>query len=138
MKNRVVLLIQYYNINLSSQEIAPFEGSSYFPLPKELRNPMKGLTNIQNKNNECFRQQLLRYFNPGNQNPVRTRSVDRGSAKQLSFKIVKYPTHKKDYAKIEKQNNICMNVFGYKDKTPYYIFILINKLLKSMLNYYYY
>ena len=55
MKNRVGLLIQYYNINLLSQEIAPFEGSSYFPLPKELRNPMKGLTNIQNKNNECFR-----------------------------------------------------------------------------------
>ena len=32
-------------------EIAPWEGSSYFPLPKELRNPMKGLISIQNKNN---------------------------------------------------------------------------------------
>ena len=28
-------------------EIAPCEGSSCFPLPKKLINPMKGLVNIQ-------------------------------------------------------------------------------------------
>ena len=45
-------------------EITPSEGSSYFPLPKELRNPMKGLINIQNENNEYSRWCLFRYLNP--------------------------------------------------------------------------
>ena len=36
-------------------EIAPCEGSSFFPLPKELKNPMKGLINIQCEDNECSR-----------------------------------------------------------------------------------
>ena len=34
-----------------------------FQLPKELRNPMKGLINIQNEDNECFRWCLIRYLN---------------------------------------------------------------------------
>ena len=33
-------------------------------LPKKLRNPMKGLINIQNEDNECFRWCLVRYLNP--------------------------------------------------------------------------
>ena len=32
-------------------EIDSCEGSSYFPLPKELRNAMTGLINIQNEGN---------------------------------------------------------------------------------------
>ena len=32
-------------------EIASCEGSSYFPLPKEPRNSMKGLIKIQNEDN---------------------------------------------------------------------------------------
>ena len=44
--------------------------------------------------------------------------------KNLNFKGVKLPTHKK--TKIEKQNNIYISVF-----------ILQNKLLKSKLIYYY-
>ena len=31
------------------------ERSSYFPLPKELRYPVKGLSNIQHEDNESFR-----------------------------------------------------------------------------------
>ena len=41
-------------------EIALCEGSSYFPLPKKLRNPIKGLINIQSEDNECFRWCLVR------------------------------------------------------------------------------
>ena len=41
-------------------ETASCEGSSYFPLPKERMNSMKGLINIQNADNECFRWCLVR------------------------------------------------------------------------------
>ena len=36
-------------------EIAPCEGSSFFTLRKELRYLLKGLINLQNKYNVCFR-----------------------------------------------------------------------------------
>ena len=49
-------------------EISIRERSSYFPLPKELINPMKGWSNIQNEDNECFRWCLVRYLNPVNKN----------------------------------------------------------------------
>ena len=47
-------------------DIASCEGSFYFPLPKELRNPMKGLINIQNEDKESIRWCLCRYLNPVN------------------------------------------------------------------------
>ena len=57
-------------------------------------------------------------LNPVNKNPTKVRNVD---TKHLNFKGIKYPVHKKDYAKIEKQN-ISISVFGYENKTPYPIY----------------
>ena len=42
------LIIQYHFI---ISENTPYEGSSYFPLPKELRNSVKGLVDIQIEDN---------------------------------------------------------------------------------------
>ena len=42
----------------------PLNGSSYIELPKELRNSKKGLINIKNKGDECFRWCHVRYLNP--------------------------------------------------------------------------
>ena len=36
----------------------------------------------------------------------------------------KFPVHKKGYVKIEKQNNISINVFDYENETPYCIYTL--------------
>ena len=55
---------------LGISEIAPCEGSSYFSLPKELNSSMKGLINIQNKDNECFRSCLVRNLNTMEKNPL--------------------------------------------------------------------
>ena len=42
----------------------PLVGSSYIELPEELQNSMKGLINLQNKDNECFRWCHIRHLNP--------------------------------------------------------------------------
>ena len=42
---------QYINI----LKYKPLKESSYNELPPELRNPTKGMINLQNKDNECFR-----------------------------------------------------------------------------------
>ena len=104
---------------LAISKISPWEGRSYFPLPKELRNPMKELINIQNEDNECFRWCLVKYLNPVNKKSAKIRNVDKEFTKKLNFKRVKFPVHKKVYAKIESQISISVNVFGYEDKIPY-------------------
>ena len=43
----IINSILQYQVVIS--EIAPCEESSYFPSPKELRNPVKGLINTQNE-----------------------------------------------------------------------------------------
>ena len=58
-------------------EIALCERRSYFLLPNELRKPMKGLINIQNEDNECFRCCLVRYLNHINKDPANIRNVDK-------------------------------------------------------------
>ena len=75
--------------------MAHCEGSSYFPLPKEIRNPMKRLINIQNENNECFRSCLVRYLNPVTKMPSKVKNVDREFVKQL--------VNKKEYTKLKNR-----------------------------------
>ena len=40
---------------LNVVKYTPLNASSYIQLPEELRNTKKGLINIKNENNECFR-----------------------------------------------------------------------------------
>ena len=76
---------------------------------------MKGLISIQHKDNECFRWCLVRYLNSVNKNPTKITNVGKEFAKQLDFKAIKLPFHEKDYAEIEKQINVSVNVFrGYR------------------------
>ena len=41
----------------------PLEGSSYIPLPLELRNSTKVLVKLKTDDNECFRWCNIRYLN---------------------------------------------------------------------------
>ena len=43
------------NININVTTYRPLNVSSYIELPTKLKNPKKGLINIKNKDNECFR-----------------------------------------------------------------------------------
>ena len=49
----------------------PLNGSSYIDLPDNLKNSKKGLINIKNKNNECFRWCHVRHLNPQEKDPQR-------------------------------------------------------------------
>ena len=54
--------IENHYINIVNYN--PLKGSSYIKLPEELQNSAKGLTNIKNKDNECFRWCHIRHLNP--------------------------------------------------------------------------
>ena len=108
-------------INLTKYK--PLKGSSYIELPTELRNPAKGLINLKNKDNECFRWCHIRYLNPQLKDPQRIKKDDRQYIDKLDYSGIEFPITIKQINKIEKKNNIRINVFGYEVKQPYPIYV---------------
>ena len=49
-------------LDVANYESLP--GSSYIILPPELNNRKKGLLNLKNKDNECFKWCHTRFLNP--------------------------------------------------------------------------
>ena len=109
----------YLNVTLYK----PLNGSSYIELPMDLRNTKKGLINIKNEDNECFRWCHIRHLNPQEKNPQRIKKEDKEMIEKLDYSGIKFPISKKDYNKIEKKNGIRVNVFGYEKKQPFPIHI---------------
>ena len=58
----VIDRIDSHYINVTTYQ--PLNGSSYIKLAMKLRNPMKGLINIKNKDDECFRWCHIGHLNP--------------------------------------------------------------------------
>ena len=108
-------------INIIQYE--PLAGSSFIQLPTELQHKKKGIINLQNKDNECFRWCHVRHLNPRDDNPQRIKKTDKSFVKQLNYDGIEFPVSIKQYNKIETQNSININVFGYENKQPYPIFI---------------
>ena len=48
---------------------------------------------------------------------------DRRLVSNLNYEGIKFPVQEKDFNKIEVQNNICINIFGYENELVYPIFI---------------
>ena len=103
----------------------PLEGSSYIQLPAELRNSNRGLVNIKNEDNECFRWCHIRCLNPQEKNPQRIIKSDREVLLQLDYDSIEFPVSVKDHSKLEWRNiNIInINVFSYKNKQFYPIYV---------------
>ena len=67
---------------------------------------MKGLINIQVKDNECFRWCLVRYLNHVSKNPTKIGNFDKEFAKKHNFKGMRFPVHKKILCKTQKNKMI--------------------------------
>ena len=92
-------------------------------LPTELWNPKKGLINIRNKEDECFRWCHIRHLNPQEKDPQRIKKEDKKTINELNYDEVDFPLSQKYYNKVEKQNSIRINVFGYENGQPFPIHI---------------
>ena len=104
---------------------SPLRGSSYIDLPQELKNPKKGLINIQNKNdNECFRWCHLAklYSHQVKHNPQRI-SHYKPFLGSVNYEGVEFPVSIKQISKIEAQNDISINVFGYENQQPFPLYV---------------
>ena len=113
--------VDSHYINIVKYE--PMKGNSYIKLPQELRNSSKGLINMKNEDNECFRWCHIRHLNPQDKDPQRIKKSDKTYIDKLNYKGIEFPVTTKQYNKIEKLNEININVFGYEDKQPYPIYV---------------
>ena len=105
----VIDRIDGHYINITTYK--PLNGSSYIELPMEFRNPKEGLINIKNKDDECFRWCHIRHYYDG----------------------IAFPIMQKQYNKIERQNSIRINVFGYENGQPFPIHIS-KEMFKDQMN----
>ena len=109
----------YINVTLYK----PLNGSSYMELPIELRNPKKLLINIKNKDDECFRWCHIRHLNPQTEHPEKIKKEDKKMINELNYEGTEFPVSQKHYNKVEKQNSMRINVFGYENGQPFPIHI---------------
>ena len=121
-------LIESQYINISNYR--SLSGSSYVKLPAELRSSKKGLINIKNNDQKCFLWCHVRHINPVKIHPERITREDKKLANNLNYDGVRFPVREKDFSKIEKKNNICINVFCYENKLIFSIYVS-NENLKT-------
>ena len=125
-----IQLIENHYINIVNYN--PLKGSSYIELPQELRNSAKGLINMKNKDNECFRWCHIRHLNPQDKDPQRIKKTDKQYIEKLDYSSIEFPVTVKQINKIEKQNNICINLFGFEEKQIFPIYISKEKYQDHM------
>ena len=105
--------IEEINIGISNYD--PLTGSSYIQLPPELNNSMKGLINIKNKDNKCFKWCHISSINPTNNHPEKINKQDKNIESTLDYRGINFPMKARDYEIIEERFNINVNVFGYEN-----------------------
>ena len=69
----------------------PMKGSSYIKLPQELRNSKKGLINMKNEDNECFRWCHIRHLNPQDIHPEQIKKSDKEYIDKLDYSGIEFP-----------------------------------------------
>ena len=126
----VIDKIDNHYINITTYQ--PLQGSSYIELPIELQNSAKGLINKKNKDDECFRWCHIRHLNPQNKDPQRIKKDDRKFIEGFDYTNIEFPVSQKHDNKIEKQNSIRINVFGYEKGQPFPIRISKEKFENQM------
>ena len=126
----IIELIESQYINVSTYR--PLTGGSYIKLPVELKSPKKGLINIKNNDQKCFLWGHVRHVNLVKIYPERITREDKKLVNNLNYDGVGSPVREKDFSKIEKKNDICINVFCYENKLIFLIYISNEKFENSM------
>ena len=62
---------------------------------------------------------VTRHLSPLKTHPKWITKSDKSKVSDLDYKCIKFPVSKKDLGKIEKKNNICINVLCYENELLY-------------------
>ena len=107
-------------LEIHTIDYKPMKGSSQIPLPDFILKK-KAITNLQNKDEQCFLWSVLRYLHPINHNNTRLTDLKQYE-NDLNFKGIDFPVKLKDITKFENQNPPVpgINVFSVNDDNKFY------------------
>ena len=74
----------------------------------------------------------IRHLNLVKTHPERITKKDKNMINGLDYEGIKFPVSKKDYCKVERQNNICINIFCYENGLTYPVCVSNQKFHNSM------
>ena len=98
-------------LTLSVVRWVPMKGSSYIPLPSNLKNK-KALINIKNRDNECFKWAVTRFLHPIDRDSEKMSKILREQSEKYNWDGISFPTPLKEILRFEKNNNVSINVLG--------------------------
>ena len=78
---------------------------------------------MKNEDSKCFMWFHVRHLKPQDRNPQRIKKDDKKFAEELNYEGINFAVSQKQYNKVEKQNDIRINIFGYEGGEPYPIYI---------------
>ena len=88
----------------------PLRGGSYIPLPAAVKNK-KAVVNVKNKDDQCLRWALRSALFPVAKDPQRPAKYS--TKDDINFTEIDTPTPISQISKVEKQNDLAINVFGW-------------------------
>lgn len=97
------------HIDMNVNKFNPLRGSSYIDLPRDIKYK-KAIINVKNNDCLCFKWALLSALYPSKKNSDRVTSYTI-HAHKLNFENIAFPIKLRDISKIERVNDISINVF---------------------------
>lgn len=103
---------EFSSVSLHVTEYRPCAGGSYLPLPPPLRSK-KSLRNIQNLDDRCIIYCLAAALHPPAHTSTSAPSAYKESINKIKSENVSFPTPLSEISKLEKLNEVRINVYGY-------------------------
>ena len=103
-------VVQVRKLWLDIARYQPLRGGSYIPLPPTLKNK-KAVVNVKNMDDHCLRWALRSALFQAAKDPHRPAKYP--TADGLDFAGIDTPTPISQIGKVERQNDLAINVFGW-------------------------
>ena len=88
--------------------------------------------NFKNNDQKCFLWCHVKHINPIKIHPERSTQNNKKFANDLNYDGIKFPAREKDFSKIEKKNNVCINVYCDENKLTFAIYFSDKKFENLM------
>ena len=125
------ILDNVLSLSVNIAKYQPLKGSSYIELPKYLKDK-KAIVNVKNQDDECLKWALLAALHPVKKDPQRVNKYMQ--FKELRFTEVDFPTPLSQMPKVERLNNLAINVFGYSKQAGIHPLYLTKDLTPDPIN----
>ena len=86
--------------------------------------------NFKNNDQKCFLWCHVKHINPIKIHPERSTQNNKKFANDLNYDAIKFPVREKGFSKIEKKNNVCINVYCDENKLTFAIYFSDKKIWK--------